>query len=71
MAQLLDRNLGLGLVWTAVAGSGLWFMTPLGEAGWPAAAGLLLMAAGWAIIDRLPTGTTAAPPPCNNLIRDP
>mgnify|MGYP000942913434 CR=1 FL=1 len=57
MGQYFDGKFWLATAWTAGSGSALYFLTPLGDAGYAGLAALLAVAAGWAVIDRLPAQT--------------
>ena len=59
MGQYFDGKFWLAMAWTAGSGSALYFLTPLGDAGYAGLAALVAVAAGWAVIDRLPTQTEA------------
>jgi len=45
----------MGTVWTIAAGALLFFATPLGDAGISAVAAMVVVAAGWAVVGRLPS----------------
>lgn len=61
MNQHFDIRFWLGLAWTALAATGLYFFPPTGTAGADAVLGALAAALGWAVIDRLPIGAQASP----------
>lgn len=50
MNRFFGKNFWLGFIWTLFAGGMLYTLTPLGEAGVSAVAGLLAVALGWAVI---------------------
>ncbi len=61
MNQHFDIRFWLGLAWTALAATGLYFFPPTGTAGADAVLGALAAALGWAVVDRLPSGAAKAP----------
>lgn len=61
MNRHFDTRFWLGLAWTALAATGLYFFPPTGTAGADAVLGVLAAALGWAVFDRLPLGTAKPP----------
>jgi methyl-accepting chemotaxis protein len=58
MNRFFGKTFWLGMLWTSLSGSALYFLTPLGEAGVSAIAALLAVAVGWTIIGGLSSSSS-------------
>lgn len=56
MNRFFGKTFWLGMLWTALSGSALYFLTPLGDAGVSAIAALFAVAVGWSVIGSLSNG---------------